>query len=180
MAWLFASLLSVSLAAPVPGPSVHLGDPARAFSLPSVNESAALRAVASTHVALSAMVGQVPAFPAKAVVLHFMERRGGDAQLAALQRLHRRYHGAGARFVVVLSKGGDIAGLSAWVEAQHLDVPVLNDAYSIVGDRYGVARFPMTFVIDAAGVVQAVGLPGEDLEAQVEAVVAPMVGAKSP
>jgi peroxiredoxin len=176
MAWLLVSLLSAALAAPTPGPSMHLGDEARAFSLPSVNEQAALRAVANTHVSLSAMVGPVPAFPAKVVVLHFMERRGGETQLAMLQRLHRRHHGAGAAFVAVMAKGGDIAGLSAWVSGQHLDVPVLNDAYSIVIDRYGVTRFPMTFVIDAEGVVQAIGMPGEDLEAQVEAVIAPYVG----
>jgi peroxiredoxin len=163
-------------AAPVPGPDVHLGDSARLFSLPALNEEAAMRAVARPHVALSDFTGVSPAWPARAVVLHFMRREGGDGQLAALQRLQKRLGGKGTRTLAVVVEGGDIASLSAWVHGQRLDFPVLNDVFRVVSDRYGIKHFPTTFVVDDLGYVQAMGVGNETMDSALEPILAPMIG----
>lgn len=174
MTLLFA-LLSSAFAQDVPGPALHVGDAALLFSLPALNEDAALRAVARPHVALSDFTGVLPGFPAKGVVVHFMQRQDGEAQLAALNRLQRKYASKGLRVVAIIPESGDLAALSGWVSQQRLDFPVLRDAHQIVVDRYGIEKYPMTFVVDADGYVQAIGVPRGDLETTLEPVVLPLL-----
>jgi peroxiredoxin len=159
------------LALAVPGPALHVGDTALLFSLPSVNEEAALQAVARTTVALSDFTGVMPGFPAKVVVVHFLQQAGGEPQLAALQRLHKKYGSRGARTIAVLSGPGEIAAVSSWVEAQHLDFPVVRDAHDIVVSRYGVRQFPTTFVVDSEGYVAAIGVARAELETSLDTVL---------
>lgn len=159
--------------APIPGPNVHLGQPALLFSLPALNEEAALRAVARPNVALSDYTGVLPGFPARAVVIHFVQKKGSEEQLQALNRLHRKYGNRGARFIAIVADDGDLAALSAWVESQRLDFPVLLDAHRVVVDRYGVRQFPLTVVVDASGDIAALGAPKEGLESGLEAVLLP-------
>lgn len=171
-------VVSTALAAPasVPAPNVKVGDPALLFSLPALNEDAALRAVARPHVALSDFTGVLPGFPARVVVVHFVQKQGAEAQLQALNRLHKRYSNRGARFLAILADGGELATLSEWVESQRLDFPVLRDAHRVVADRYGVKRFPLTAVIDASGDIDALGAPTDaDLETSVEALITPFL-----
>lgn len=168
-------LAAVAVAQPYPAPSVAVGDNALLFSLPALNEEAAMRAVARPHVALSDFTGVLPGFPARVVVVHFLRRQGGEAQLEALNRLHRRYANRGARFLAILVDGGDLAGTSEWVEGQKLDFPVLLDTHQIVVSRYGVLHYPMTFVVDGEGTVDAIGVPGADMETQLDALVTPFL-----
>lgn len=170
---LLLALLPFALAQDPPAPNLHVGDAALLFSLPALNEDAALKAVARPHVALSDFTGVLPGFPSKAVVVHFMLRQDGEAQLAAMERLHKKYGAKGIRFVAILPEGGDLAALSGWVEGQRLDFPVLRDAHRIVAERYGVERFPMTFVVDGDGYVDAIGVPRAELETSLEAVLQP-------
>lgn len=172
---LLLALLSLASAQNVPAPNLHVGDAALLFSLPALNEEAALRVVARPHVALSDFTGVLPGFPAKAVVVHFMVRKDGEGQLAALNRLQRKYGAKGVRVLVVMSESGDIAGLSGWIGQQRLDFPVLRDAHGIVVDRYGVRQFPMTFVVDGDGYLAAVGAPRADLETSLDGVLAGLV-----
>ena len=172
----FALLVATAAAAqPYPAPSVRVGDPALLFSLPALNEDAAMRAVARPHVALSDFTGVLPGFPARVVVVHFLRMEGGEAQLAALNRLHRRYANRGARFVAVLVDDTDLASASDWVEGQKLDFPVLRDNHRIVVDRYGVLAFPMTFVIDGDGAIDAIGVPGAEIETSLDTLVTPFL-----
>ncbi len=174
---LAASVLSTAHAAPalLPAPNVKPGDPALLFSLPAVNEDAALRAVSRPHVALSDFTGVLPGFPARVVVLQFVTRQGGEAHLQAINRLHKRYATRGARFLAIVVDDGELAALSEWVESQRLDFPVLRDAHRVVADRYGVQRFPLTVVVDAAGDIDAVGAPTDALETSLEAVITPFL-----
>lgn len=172
---LFPLFVALAAAQPYPAPALKVGDNALLFSLPALNEDAAMRAVARPHVALSDFTGVLPSFPARVVVVHFLRRQGGEAQLEALNRLHRRYANRGARFVAILVDGGDLASTSEWVESQKLDIPVLYDAHQIVVSRYGVLHYPMSFVVDAGGAVDAIGVPGADMEAQLDALVTPFL-----
>jgi peroxiredoxin len=113
----------------------------------------------------------MPGFPSKAVVVHFFQQAGGEAQLAALGRLYKKYGSKGIRMVAVLSGPGDIAQVSGWVESQRLDFPVLRDAHSIVVSRYGVSQFPTTFVVDGDGDVAAIGATASELEAGLDSVL---------
>jgi len=163
------ALFGLSLA--IPGPNLHVGDSALLFSLPAINEEAALQAVARTDVALSDFTGVKPGFPAKVVVVHFLTREGGEAQLKALARLHKKYQSKGVRLVAILAGEGEIAAVSAWVETQRLDFPVLRDAHDIVVSRYGVRQFPTTFVVDNEGYVAAIGVARADLETSLDTVL---------
>lgn len=174
-----ASAVPAASAAPgVPAPSVKVGDPALLFSLPALNEEAALRAVSRPSVALSDFTGVLAGFPARVVVVHFLQQRGGDGQLQALNRLHKRFGNRGARFVAILSEQGELAAQSQWVESQRLDFPVLRDHHRVVADRYGVKRFPLTVVVNGTGTLDngdivALGAASEDLELGLEAVITP-------
>lgn len=178
---LFAFVVSTpTLAAPVPGPNVKVGDPAPLFSLPAINEEAAVRAVARPNVALSDFTGVLPVFPARVVVVHFVQRKSADGQLQALNRLHRKYTNRGARFLAIIEDSGELAALSAWVESQRLEFPVLRDTHGIVVDRYGVRQYPLTVVVDGTGDIQsgdivALGAAKDDLEANLEAILDPLL-----
>jgi peroxiredoxin len=173
---LFAfALTTTSVAAPIPGPNVKVGDPALLFSLPAVNEEAALRAVARPSVALSDFTGVLPGFPARVVVVHFVQKAGAEGQLQALNRLQRKYANRGARFLAIVADDGELATLSAWVEGQRLEFPVLRDAHRVVVDRYGVKQFPLTVVVDSTGDIRALGAPKEDLETSVDAIIVPFL-----
>lgn len=163
------ALLNLALA--VPGPALHVGDSALLFNLPAVNEEAALQAVARTSVALSDYTGVMPGFPAKAVVVHFLKREGGEAQLAVLERLHKKYSAKGVRLIAVLAGPGEISDVSGWVEGQHLGFPVVRDAHDIVVSRYGVNQYPTTFVVDQEGYVAAIGVARADLETSLDTVL---------
>lgn len=173
---LLSALVGLALAGSVPAPSVHVGDPAPLFSLPAINEEMALRAVARPHVALSDYTGVEAGFPAKALVVLFVDRASGEGQLAALNHLHKKYANRGIRFVAIVADQGELASLSAWVESQRLEYPVLRDAFRVVVDRYGVQRFPLTMVVEASGDIVALGAAKDDLETALDTVLAPLAG----
>lgn len=173
--FLLSLLIGSALAQSHPAPNLRPGDAALLFSLPALNEEAAMRAVARPHVALSDYTGVLPGFPARVVVVHFLRAAGGEAQLGVLNRMHRKYANRGARFVAIVVDDTDLATLSEWVEDQKLEFPVLRDHHQIVVSRYGVLTFPMTFVIDGDGYVDAIGVPGPDMETAVEQLVVPFL-----
>lgn len=154
-----------------PAPALAPGDPALLFSLPAVNEDAALRAVAKTHVALSDMTGVMPSFPAKAVVVTFVNGAAPDALYSGIEKLSRKYASRNARFLVIVSDTVEIAALSDRVNNLKLSYPVLHDRYRIVASRYGVQAWPMSFVVNADGDVDAIGLAKADFEAAVDAIL---------
>ncbi len=165
-------LLALAQAAPVPGPALHVGDSAYSFSLPAINEDAAMKAVARPHVALSDYTGIMPGFPASRLVVEFVQKKGSEGTLAAMERLNKKYSKDGVRFVAIVAGGGEIATLSGWVEAQRLSFPVLNDEHGIVVSRYGIPSYPMTFVMDTTGDVQAIGVANAELETSLDAILA--------
>ena len=172
--WLLLALvawLGEVSAAEVPAPNLKVGDSALQFSLPAVNEDVALKAVVNTQVSLSAFTGLEARFPARAVVITFVEGTAGADQLQVLQRLQKKYAAKNVRFLLVVMGVSDIATLSDWVGNQKADIPVLNDKYRIVASRYGVKASPMTFVVDGDGYVDAIGTASSTLEPELDTIL---------
>lgn len=165
-----AALLPTGLHAE-PAPSLAPGDTALLFSLPALNEDAALHMVAKTHVALSDMTGVSPGFPAKAVIVTFANAATPDSLYTGVERLYRKYSNRGARFVIIVSDNIEIAALSDRVGNLKLSYPVLHDRYRVVSSRYGVQAWPMTFVVNMDGDVDAIGMVKADFETAMDAIL---------
>ena len=145
-------------------PSVSLGEPAPLFSLPAINEAAAVSAVGRAQVELSDLVGIAPGHKANGVVLYFFDRAHGGAQLSALGRVQRQLSGKGVTVLAISVDQADLGDLSRWLEQDKVSVPVLRDEHGLVLGRYGVeaSSLPMTVVIDEAGNTFAVGQPAKE------------------
>ena len=156
-----ALLLTFALAASAATPDptlVHAGEPALAFSLPAVNEQAALDALRHSRVALSDFTGVGAPSPRKAVVLHFFDGRP-TADLESLARIQKRYDGKGVQVVAIIADAGSVGDLADYVNGLKLAYPVLRDSHGVVSSRYGIVDPPLTFIIDGDGAVFAVGRP---------------------
>jgi peroxiredoxin len=157
--------------APVAPPSVRVGQAAPQFVLPALNSSVAQGLVARPEVALGDFVGIRPPHEARAVVVTFLRKDGGEGTLAALQRLHRKHGKSGVRVLAVLADTDDLASDSAWVEGMRLEYPVLRDGYRIATERYGVATWPLTLVINPDGSIEGIGVARENLEPELDAIL---------
>jgi peroxiredoxin len=169
MLWLRSLLLSAlflvsgqAIAQPA-APLVRLGEPAYLFSLPAVNEDAALAVANRTQLGVGDFSGVRPTRPSEAVVLYFFDRAHVGDGLGSLQRLQRRFDGRGVQVLAICGDRGDLGGLSTWVDQQKLTFPVLRDSHGIVQARYGVSTMPLIMVVDRDGNLFAMGL-GNDPE----------------
>jgi peroxiredoxin len=154
---------------------ITVGAPARAFSLPAMNEEAAVAIVRQRTVTLGEMVGIQPAHPAAGVVLYFFDRPGGGEGLRPLNTLAKRYRSDTIRFVAIsLDAEPEVAD---WVASLKLDYPVLRDNHRIVADRYGVRDTPMVVLVDADGVVFSAGAPAMmEIEATLDSEIKALLG----
>jgi peroxiredoxin len=169
-------LLAAAALAASPAP-LSVGLHALLFSLPAVNEDAAMDAVGRSQIGLSDFVGMDPPHESKAVVLHFFDRDHGGADLASLDRIQRRYGSRGVQVLGVSTDSGDMGGLSTWLEDQKLGFPVLRDNHQVVSGRYGIEKLPLTVVVDAKGYVFAIGQPkGDAVETELQAELEPLLG----
>ncbi|MCK6502304.1 TlpA family protein disulfide reductase [Myxococcota bacterium] len=148
--------LGAALAA-APLPTIPVGGPALAFTLPAANPDVARRVAGGEQVSLHDFTGVGAPRAQDVVVVHFFQRGAGDDVLADLSRLD----GSSDR-VLVLGVMADPRGLAAvtpWISAQALSFPVLYDEYAVVFGRYGAGSGPLTLVIDGEGQVRAMGQP---------------------
>lgn len=167
---LFAAALAAS-----PAP-ISVGLHALLFSLPAVNEDAAMNAVGRSQIGLSDFVGMNPPHPSKAVVVHFFDRTHGAEGLAPLDRIQRKYGSRGVQVIGVNTDTGDMGELSTWLEGQKLGFPVLRDNHHVVSGRYGVKDLPLTVVVDASGYVFAIGQPkGDAVELELQSELEPLL-----
>jgi len=163
--------LSAAMAA---SPPVTIGGPARAFTLPAINEEVVRKVDGSAKVSLFDFAGVGAPHPQKAVVVHFFERGAGDDVLSVLSALDRKHDDI--MVIGVTTDPGGLAAITTSISQQGLDFPVLFDEYRTVFGRYGIDRAPITLVIDADGDVTAVGRPGADaFQADLEQVLAPLL-----
>lgn len=170
-----ADMLAGEAAAAQPAP-LSVGLHALLFSLPAINEDAAMDAVGRSQVALSDFVGIDPPHKSKAVVVHFFDRQRGGADLSALDAIQRKYKGRGLQVVAINTDTGDVGGLSTWLEGQKLGFPVLRDNHRVVTGRYGIDKLPLTVVVDGEGYVFAIGQPtGTAVESELQAEVEPLL-----
>lgn len=156
-------------------PDIRVGEAARLFSLPAINEAAARKMVSSNHVSLAALTEGADKSK-KGVVLFFFTQAKGGKDLKELNRLHKRYEKSGVRFLGISADQGDLGALSDWVESNKIDFPILRDNHRVVSERYSIKQLPMTVVIDATGDILAIGAPtGDQLAAEIEAELVPLL-----
>ncbi|MEL6349691.1 MAG: TlpA disulfide reductase family protein [Myxococcota bacterium] len=163
-------LLGVALAGP---PNVSVGQQALLFSLPMINE---IPVQDPSGVALSDYVGVRPQSPQKAVLLYFFTRREGSEQLDALNRMQKRFSARGVQVLAINADKGAVGSLSAWLEEQKLEFPVLRDNHHVVLNRYGFDELPFAVVVDKDGYIFAIGRPlGDDFTVNIEAELTPLL-----
>ena len=165
---------SAAFAAPT---TVSVGEAALLFTLPAINEDAALAAVGSARVSLADFTGVAPSHASKAVLLYFFDRDRQGAGLGSLERLHKRWSGKGLQVIAITVDSTDLGTLSTEIEDQKLSFPVLRDNHRVVSTRYGAGELPVALVVDADGRVFAIGNPtGESFEGELEGEVSALLG----
>ena len=154
---------------------VQVGEPARLFSLPAINEAAARALVSSNHVSLTDLTEGADENTRGVVIFFFTKDKGGE-DLPSLNRLAKKYLRSGVRFLAISVDQGDLGALSDWVESANLEFPVLRDNHRVVATRYQVKQLPMTYVVDSSGGLLSVGATtGDRLEPEIEAQIVPLV-----
>ena len=156
-------------------PDLRVGEPARLFSLPAINETAARALVSSNHVSLADLTEGADK-TGKGVVLFFFTQDKGGKDLAELNKLYKNYSRQGIRFLGISVDQGDLGALSDWIESSKLEFPVLRDNHRVVAERYNIKQLPMTYIVDGAGDVLAIGAPaGPNLVPEIEAELVPLL-----
>ncbi len=164
------------LSAPAHASDLTIGDAALLFSLPALNEDEAKDAVGKGRVALSDLTGPLAGYPAEAVVLYFFTQNQGADGLEALDRLQNRYDRDGVQVIAISLDRGQLAEQAAWADGLKIDFPILRDHHRVVATRYGVQTLPTTFIVDADGVVFAVGRArGLELEGELALELEPLL-----
>lgn len=169
------ALAPAASAAPL---SVTVGEHALLFTLPAINEAAAVTAVGTSRVSLGDFAGVAPTRPAEAVLVHFFDKdSSASSQLAALERLHRKHGGKGLQVLAITADQTDLGILSNWIEDQKVSFPVLRDNHRVVQGRYRITESPLSILVDAHGRVFAIGNPGDgNLEAELESELLALLG----
>lgn len=166
---------ATALATPRP-PVVSAGEPALVFALSAVNEEAATETVNKVQVSLSDFVGIMPGHPRRAVVVHFFDVGRGMSDLAALNRIQRRFGSKGAQVLAVAEGAKSNQAIAEKIGSLKLSFPVLRDVENLVMSRYGVTELPLTVVIEGNGNVFAIGQPqGDTMETEIEAELQPLL-----
>jgi peroxiredoxin len=132
--------------------------------------------VNKVQVSLSDFAGIMPGHPRKAVVVHFFDVGRGVSDLAALNRIQRRFGSKGAQVLAVAEGANSSQAIADKIAPLKLSFPVLRDVEHLVMGRYGVTELPLTVVIEGNGNVFAIGQPrGDSLESEVEAELQPLL-----
>ena len=172
--FVFAFLpLLIGLASSIP--NLQVGEPARLFSLPAINETAARDLVNSNHVNLADLT-EGSKKSTKGIVLFFFSKEKGGQDLKEINKLSKKHQRNGIRFLGISVDQGDLGVLSDWIESSKLAFPVLRDNHRVVATRYGIRQLPMTYVLDDAGDVLAIGAPsGTQIAPEIEAELVPLL-----
>jgi peroxiredoxin len=107
----------------------------------------------------------------KVVVIKFFAKYCEPCKrtLPAAQKLHQKHPEV---VFVGVSEDEYASDAQALVQSYGLTFPVVHDQGNVLAGRFRVSEMPVTFVVDAQGVVQWVGGPAqdeEDLAAAIEA-----------
>lgn len=157
--WVLATLLLAAACRPA-GPPPSAPSPLAQQSVPDF----ARPTLAGARVDTEQLRGKV-------VVIKFFAKYCEPCKrtLPAAQALHRKH--PGVAFVGV-SEDEYASDAQALVDGYGLTFPVVHDQGNVLAGRFRVSEMPVTFVVDAQGVVQWVGGPGQDeddLAAAIEA-----------
>ena len=156
---LFASALAAS---PVP---LSVGLHALLFSLPAVNEDAAMDIVGRSQVGLSDFVGMNPPRPSKAVVVHFFDRAHGGDSLALARPTSVATAVAACRYWA--SVGTRVTWRAVHLaEGRKPGYLLLRDNHKVVSGRYGVEELPLTVVVIQTATSSPSASPREKAETE--------------
>lgn len=157
--WVLAALLLAAACRPA-GPPPSAPSPLAQQSLPDF----ARPTLAGDRIDTEQLRGKV-------VVIKFFAKYCEPCKrtLPAAQELHEKH--PGVAFVGV-SEDEYSSDAQALVQSYGLTFPVVHDQGNVLAGRFRVSEMPVTFVVDAQGVVQWIGGPGQgedDLAAAIEA-----------
>ena len=129
----------------------QIGEYARVFSLPAVNESLATDNFGTTQIGSSLFVGLNPSQKTTALVVYFFNLSNGKSYIDDLISLKENYKDRSVHFVLICTEPGPFGPISSWVESNVKDILVLRDKYHIVRSNYEVSSDSEAFVIDSLG-----------------------------
>ena len=131
--------------------AAQIGEYARVFSLPAVNDSLAMDQFGTTQVGSSLFVGLNPTKKTSALVIYFFDLSSGKSFVEGLVALQEDYKERGVHLVLICTEPGPLGPISSWVDSEIIDIPVLRDKYHIVKSNYEVSSGAEAFVIDPLG-----------------------------
>jgi peroxiredoxin len=107
-----------------------------------------LKSNEGTNLRLSEFRGQV-------VLVNFWARWAGDTrkEMPALNKINRTYERAGL-VVLGISVDEDLRRAQEFAESMKVSYPIMFDTGSDLGRNYGLAKMPLTILVDRSGVVR--------------------------
>ena len=156
--------------------AAQIGEYARVFSLPAVNDAVTMNSLGTVQVGSSLFVGLNPAQKTNALVVYFFDLSKG-AQLAdEVEALGRAYMDKDVHLLLICTEAGPVGPISSWVSSNIESVPVLRDKYQIVKSNYRVSSDAEAFVIDPLGRIFAQKVMGSSsdvraLKQEIDALV---------
>jgi peroxiredoxin len=107
-----------------------------------------LKSNAGGNLRLSEFRGQV-------VLVNFWARWASDTrqEMPALNRINRTYERAGL-VVLGISVDEDLRRAQEFAESMKVSYPIMFDTGSDLGRNYGLAKMPLTILVDRSGVVR--------------------------
>ena len=138
-------------------PETILDKPVPDFRLPILNGAAD----ATARVSLFSLHGKKP------VALYFLSGQCGMCRMInpRVVRLIQSAAGQGVAFFGVRCNAPDKpAELRAWADANHLDIPILNDERGMASAYFQVAQTPTFAILDAQGRLRYLGAFDDNLQ----------------
>ena len=119
-----------------------IGNPAPDFSLPSLNGQ---------------RIG-LQGFSGKPVILNFWATWCAPCkdEMPLLEAISKKY-GSGLA-VIAINEGDSLSAVKEFVAKENLDLQILLDEESEVGDLYKLSGYPTSVFIDGKGIIQAIYL----------------------
>lgn len=131
--------------------AAQIGEYARVFSLPAVNDSVAMDTLGTVQVGSSLFVGLNPSQKTNALVVYFFDLSKGADLTDELEAIGKAYSDKNVHLVLICTESGPLGPISSWVSSNVESLTVLRDKYQIVKSSYSVSNDAEAFVIDPLG-----------------------------
>jgi len=91
-----------------------------------------------------------------------------QVEMPAIQKLYQKYNPDIVFLAVNSTKQDSLSGVSGFVEANHLDFPVLLDPENSVNSIYRIQALPTTYFINSKGIIKEIIIGGPMSETLLE------------